>query len=263
MDFCPSGTLAAALNKTTEAAVLENGVDLDLVAVGTHFQIGNELLRVDSLDVETGAITFGRGVLDTVPEEHAAGDRAYFWDNYSGGDPTEYASGETVDVRITPVSGAGQVALADAPEVSVTLDQRAYRPYPPANLTINGDSYVDTSYDGDLTVEWVGRDRTQQTSGTLADHFDGEIGPEAGTTYRIRTYVDDVLVDEQEPATSPATVSPPGDGVVRVEVWSKRDEVYSLFAANHTFPYSITAARYTEGGDLRNTESGDIRVTED
>lgn len=266
MDFAPSGTLAADLDKTTGSATLENASDLDLVELGSFFQIGDELLRIDSVDVATGDITFGRGVLDTVPQAHAAGDRAYFWDLFSGVDPTEYASGETVDVRVTPISGAGQVALADALEHSVTLDQRAYRPYPPGNLTINGDSYVDTFYEGELTVAWAHRDRKQQTSGELADHFDGDIGPEAGTTYRVRVYIDDVLADEEDDIAGTTTaITPPGDGLVRIEVHSKRDDLYSMQAANHEFPYTGSGSLrlIEESEDYRVDEDGNIRITED
>jgi hypothetical protein len=56
-------------------------------------------MRVDTLNVDTGAITVGRGVLDTVPQYHTAGDIAFFWDAYSGYDNTEYVSGETLTLR--------------------------------------------------------------------------------------------------------------------------------------------------------------------
>lgn len=266
LDFCPSGLLQDPIGKTDTAAVLLEGTDLDLVTLGTVCQVGDELMRVDSIDDETGAFTFGRGVLDTVPQNHEAGERVYFWDAYNGVDPTEYADGEVVGVKVTPMSGAGVVDVGDATEHLVTLDQRAYRPYPPGDMRIDGDSYVDTAYDGALSVSWVGRDRTQQTGGDLADHFDANIGPEAGVTTRVRTYVDDVLVDEQdEVAASPAAVLPGADGMVRVEVSSKRDGLYSMQAATHEFPYVVAGSFLVveDGEEYHVTEAGDYRATED
>lgn len=264
LDFCPSGLLAGDLNKTALSATMTDFSNLDLAVVGEYFQIGDELMRLDSIDAATGAITFGRGVLDTVPSVHLAGVPVFFWDTFSGTDPEEYASGEAVDVRITAASGAGVSSLADAQEVTVTLAQRAYRPYPPGNMTINGDSYANTAYENALTIAWAHRDRRQQTSGTLADHFDGDIGPEAGTTYRVRVYLDDVLDYELDGiATTSDAVTPSGSGIVRVEVNSKRDAIYSLFAATHEFPYTVGDVRFTEAGEVRTTDGGDFRTTED
>ena len=264
MDFCPIGDLQGGLILKAESATLVNTEDLELASVGEHFQIDDEIFRLDSIDTATGAITFGRGVLDTVPAAHVAGATAFFWDAFSGVDPIEYLSGEAVDVRLTAQSGAGLTDIADATETTLTLAQRAYRPYPPGNLTINGDSYAALSYQGELAIAWVHRDRLQQTSGTLADHFDGGIGPEAGTTYRVRVYLNDVLDYELDAiAITSDAVTPSASGIARVEVNSKRDGVYSLFAATHEFPYTSTGARFTEQLDIRITEDGEIRTTED
>lgn len=264
LDFCPGGFLSANMGLKDSSATLTEFSDLDLASVGEFFQIDDELFRLDSIDPDTGEITFGRGVLDTVPSVHLAGVPVFFWDTFSGTDPEEYASGEAVDVRITAASGAGVSSLADAQEVTVTLAQRAYRPYPPGNLTINGESYALSSYDEVLTVAWAHRDRLQQTSGELADHFDGNIGPEAGTTYRVRVYIDDVLDYELDniAGTSDA-VTPSSDGNCRIEVHSKRDGIYSLFAATHEFPYTASDVRYTEDDEIRITDDGSYRTTED
>jgi hypothetical protein len=266
MDFAPTAQLTAPVGKKDTVFAVENMIDLDLVPMGSHCQIGEELARVDDIDTDAGLITLGRGVLDTVPHVHLTGDTIYFWDLFAGGDPTEYASGESVDVRITPVSGAGQVALGDAIESTVTLAQRAVRPYPPGDLTINGDSYVDQTYSGELTVAWKHRDRLQQTSGELADHFDGDIGPEPGTLYRVRTYIDDVLDDEQDDlAVATASVTPAFEGIARVEVSSKRDDIYSMQAATHEFPYTASGEprAIEDGDDYRYAEDDGIRITED
>ena len=270
MDLCPGGFLTAGIGKKDTEVVLVDHQDLDLVVVGQHCQIGEgddaELCRVDALDPETGALTIGRGVLDTVPHEHPAGAAVLFWDNEAGADPTEYAAGELVDVKITPLSGAGQVALADATEHTVEVVGRAARPYPPGNLLVNGESYAPGQLvpAGSVSISWVHRDRLLQTSGELADHFDGSIGPEAGTTYRVRGWVDDLLVSTEDDIAGTAATFNPGVSSenLRVEVEAKRDGLYSWQAASHTFSNAVGGDRATEAADARVTEGGDQRVTE-
>lgn len=257
LDFCPYAELSGPIGKTDTSFLIEAGEDLDQVVVGQHCQIGDELLRVDAIDTGTNTLTVGRGVLDTVPQEHEANAGIYFWDLSNAYDPTEYVDGEEIGVKVLPVSGAGAVALSDAVEMLVTLDQRAFRPYAPGNLTINGDSYEPNNYEGELTIAWAHRDRLQQTSGTLADHFDGDIGPEAGTTYRLQGYVDDVLVHTEDDIAGTSTTWTPSDsGVVKVEVHAKRDGIYSYQAPWHEFIYGSTGLRATEAGDDRYTEEG-------
>tara|TARA_B100000519_G_scaffold170166_1_gene155724 strand:- start:1002 stop:3599 length:2598 start_codon:yes stop_codon:yes gene_type:complete len=269
MDLCPGGALSANISPLSTTISLTGVADLDLVETGTHAQIGDELVRIDAIDAGAGTATIGRGVLDTVPVPHLAGTPVLFWDAYNGVDLTEYASGEEIDVKVTPTSGSGKVALSEATEMTVALNQRAFRPYAPGNLTINGESYAPgAAYDSnELAIAWAHRDRTQQTSGELADHFDGDIGPEAGTTYRVRVYqggaLDPSLEQDEIDGTS-ASVTPTISGPVTIEVHSKRDGVYSWQGARHSFVYiAAGAARLTEEGDFMQTEDGDTRVTED
>lgn len=264
VDFCAGCELSAPLGKTDTTLYFTNEVDLHLIVDGTYFQIDSEVCRVDSVDDDAGTMVIGRGALDTVPEEHAAGTIAFFLDGYNGVDKTEYVEGESLDVKLTPQSGSGQVDISLAEVDNVVMASRAFRPYPPGDLRINGLSYSDDFLEGTLSVTWTDRDRTQQTSGIIFDHTYGNIGPEVGTTYRVRTYVDAVLVDTVEPATTLTNVDPGFDGTVRIEVDSKRDGVYSWQAANHEFPYVVTGGpRVTEADEYRVTEDGVYRATED
>jgi hypothetical protein len=105
----------------------------------------------------------------------------------------------------------------------------------------------------------------QQTAGAIYDHTFGNIGPEAGTTYRVRGYLNGSLVHTEEPAIS-GTTWDPAEGIVRIEVHSLRDGVYSLQPAAHDFYRTLSDLRYMEDSDdYRNNETNDeeIRVTED
>ena len=90
------------------------------------------------------------------------------------------------------------------------------------------------------------------------DESAASIGPEAGTTYVVRYYVDDVLDDEEAgitgTAATPITLS--GNGQARVEVIAQRDGLESWQAATATFNY------LTAPGDIRITDAGDTRVTD-
>lgn len=264
MDFCPNALLTTAISATQTTFIIDNMEDIEEVVQGSHLQVDQELMRIDALDWDTGEVIVGRGVLDTVPVPHANNTRVYFWDFYAGTDPTEYVSGETVDLKVVPVSGVGALPLEDATPMTLTLAQRAFRPYAPGNLTVNGDSYLNTAYSSVLTIAWAHRDRREQTSGILIDHTYGDIGPEVGTLYRLRGYLDDVLVHtEEDIAGTSTTWTPAGEGLVRVEVSAKRDSIYSWQAAAHEFDYSNGSLRLDEAGNDRGTEDGDFRIMED
>jgi len=263
-DFCPTAVLSDAITKIQTSFNVEEVEDGDEITVGTHVQVGNELMRVDSIDPDAGTMTVGRGVLDTVPEAHPAGTMLYFWDAYAGFDPTEYVQGEEVDVKITPISGSGTLPLAEAISMTVELDQRAIRPYAPGDLRINGDSYSTSSdYEEELTITWAHRDRLQQTAGVLVDHTAGDIGPEAGTVYRVQGYINGVLEHtEDDIAGTSATWTPEASGTVKIEVHAKRDGILSWQAPWHEFEYGATG-RLTEASEKRVTEDDETRDVEE
>jgi hypothetical protein len=272
LDFCPYALTADAISPAQTSILLSSGLNLDQVEVGSFVQIGKEntnleICRVDAIDLNTNVLTVGRGCLDTTPKPHDQGTPLFFWDLFNGYDPIDYSLAETVALKIAVVTGSGELSLLDATEMQVTLDQRAWRPYAPGQFQINAEYYPEdvSPFSGPLELTWVGRDRVQQTSGVVYDHTYANIGPEAGTTYRVQGYVNGSLVHTEEPAVSGTDWSP-GEGIVRVEVHSKRDGVYSFQPAAHDFYCTLGELRIlAESDDLRYTETGDteIRVTED
>lgn len=187
MDFCPSAFLAADLAPGATSVAIHSGQALSSVVAGTHAQVGEELVKVVS--VTDSLLTIGRGVLDTVPAAHLSGSVVLFWDAFADSDGVEYVDGETVAVRMLPVSGSDALNLAEAPEDSLTFSSRAYRPYPPGNVKVNGAPYPSTiGSSSSLSLSWSHRDRVQQTAGDIVDTTAGNIGPEAGTTYELGIY---------------------------------------------------------------------------
>ena len=266
-DFAPTAELDADIAHVTTVVSTINGSDLDQITTGTYGQLGEgpdcEIVRIDAVDTGTGALTIGRGCLDTTPKAWPAGTLLVFWDAYGGYDPTEYVAGETIGVKITAITGQGQLDVDDASETLVNLESRAIKPYPPGQFKINGSYYPAGPLEGMLTFTWVGRDRLQQTSGVIYDHTAANIGPEAGVTYRMRAYIDDVLFSTQEPVTSGMTFGPAVDGLLRIEIDAKRDGYYSWQPASHEFYYTGADFFTFQDGDYHETEDGDYRVTED
>jgi hypothetical protein len=192
--FCPSCLIAAAIAQEVASTwTYSSDVDIDEVVVGRYAYLGDEIIEITAIDIETQAISANRGALDTVPVAHAGGSRIYFAEGYYAFDRTERIAAESVDAKLLSVAPEGILDLADATELSVTLDNRPQRPYPPGNIKLNGERYP-ASTDGDIVITWAHRDRLLQTA-YIVDQTEGNIGPEASTTYTIRIYntVGDVL----------------------------------------------------------------------
>lgn len=196
--FGPTATLVAALAPGAGSVQISAGQDLDLLADtdATGQAQGENLLLIDNewiswrtlTDNGGGVYTLGtlyRGVLDSVPATHAAGARGRFLTDAMGTTEDEYALTASVDAKYLPQTGRGTYALASASNLPITLTQRVQRPYPPADVKVNGVSYP-AAILGAYALTWSHRDRTQQLS--VIPQSNASIGPEAGTTYTLRLY---------------------------------------------------------------------------
>ena len=235
--FCPGGILAAALDYLDTTAVLQNAQALDALEPGTAALIGSEIVRVDAVDVATATLTVARGCADTVPARHDAGTPVLCYDTWGGDDQKEYTAGVSVDAVLLTSTGAGQLATEAAPVQTVVFSNRAARPYPPANVLINGERYP-AEIAGDLTLAWAHRDRILQAD-NLIDAVQGSIGPEPGTRYAVELYdagsntllhsiadIDDVS------ATVPASTLAYSN---RLELYAVRNALESWQRVKHVF----------------------------
>jgi hypothetical protein len=268
-DWCPTGVLSAYIGPLDTSLVLSGAVDLESIEVGSAVLVGDEICRVDSVDVLTSTLGVGRGCADTVPQAWPSGTRIWAFDLFGTAAPTEYADGETVDTKVLTRTTEGLLEENLAPVRSVSMASRAARPYPPGLLRITDDLVTGAAYPtdaaGELLVSWAHRDRVLQQD-TLIDENDASIGPEAGTTYTVRFYLDDVLEDTQTgiTGTSATPYTFAGAGLARVEVEAVRDGLVSWQPALAEFNYLPAPAdfRVTDAGDDRITDSGDRRITE-
>lgn len=240
LDFCSSAELDSDIDEN-QTEIQLTGVDgLDEVAVGTLALIGDEQVSVVSVDTVTGIVQFGRGVLDTPPRKHLAGTPVIFWDNFIESDEIEYVNSEEINVKVTPATGQGELAIDEATAETVLMKSRASLPYPPGDLKINGIRYPTLLENVPITASWVHRDRLQQTGGSIIDHTAAGVGPEANTLYRVRGYQNNVLLYEENDLDGlSATFQPDMTSTIRVEVDSVRDGYYSYSPAMVEFAYSM------------------------
>lgn len=251
-DFCPSALVVEEADDKTETEfTLADPVDMHQVEIGMAVIWDDEICRVDDIDVDAGTISLGRGCADTVPALHAADSRLWFYQAAAASDETEYTAGETIDVKLLTNTGSAQLLQSAATAMSLTFDQRQSRPYPPANLKLNGLAYRAT-VSGALTVTWADRDRLAQAD-QLIDTTAASIGPEPSTRYTLQFYDDtDTLIIEREDIGTPtAAVVLDYTGDVTLRLFSVSDLGESLQAIEHTFAYtppggasSITATDY-------------------
>lgn len=192
-----TGMFEEAQNVTVD---IENVSGLTSVSDNSYAVIGNEMVKVVSVDTDNNQITVERGVFDTVPESHSLGDFVYFIGDGYINIENEYTDGDQPAFKILPRTGTGQLLEASAStQTADLLDSRFIRPYPPGNLLFNTESFptfLSTAITGGFEITWAHRDRTHATQvGTIVLHTDAtNYGPEAGTTYTVKVYdEDDVL----------------------------------------------------------------------
>jgi hypothetical protein len=144
---------------------------------------------VEVTAISDSSVTFERGLFDTVPAVHSSGATIFFWQHYDTSDDVQYADGETIGAKMLTVTGSGTLQLGEATADSVVMGSRAFRPYPPGKVKVNGEYYAESINGVDeMALTWAHRDRTQETGGTFTLFTDGDVGPEAGVTYTLRIY---------------------------------------------------------------------------
>jgi hypothetical protein len=262
LDFCPTATALGAVSITATTIELENGIDLDDIEIGGWVQLDDEIMAVVSYVAPT--LTVKRGCLDTVPVAHAASSRLFFWDSISSTDEVRYVTSDIVDVKLCTVTGSGQLDVDLAVVDSLTLNNRAIRPYPPANVQING-AYYPASAELTISLSWVHRDRQQQTSSALLGFLDAGVGPEAGTTYNARAYdnVSNALIASSLGVSGTSTtLSPPYSCQLRIELEAVRDSYTSYQRHVWVLEFTLTGARLTEVGEVRVDDVNNTREEE-
>lgn len=213
--------------------------------VGTALLIGDEIVGVVSYDSVEDEFVIARGAADTIPQEHAADARAWTIDDDMAGDGTLYQAGEVVDTKVLSKTSSDVLDLDEADENTITLTARQARPYPPANLKVDGELVL-TAGGGERdepVFTWAHRDRIIQAD-SLLDTQEASVGPEDGTTYTFRVYdpddnllgTHDGIVGDTWTYTNAMQAADSTTPVVRIEVESERDGL----ASYQKYSFNIT-----------------------
>lgn len=167
--------------------------------IGEGIMVDDEIMRLVAIGTDT--FTVARGCADTIPQPHLEDALIWFYEDNIGNDQVEHLGGEIVAVKILPQTPGGiRMAVENSPPNDLQFNWRLFRPYPPGNFTINAAPWFShIALDGDpideMVFSWVHRDRLVQAD-QLVEHVAAGVGPEPGTTYRIRLYRadDDTLI---------------------------------------------------------------------
>ncbi|MCU4310453.1 hypothetical protein KTH02_16760, partial [Acinetobacter radioresistens] len=193
IDYSPTADLDQVISRTATSFTVKNRKNLTDLPSGTLIRCGSdwigapgEFMVLQSIDAYTGIITVKRGALDTMPQPWDPNVKLYFCGSDIPFDETEYVLGEKVLVSALTTTPSG--VLEQKGSIPVEIQARAIRPYPPANVKING-GYWPEDIETDLIITWSDRNRLNQD---VLDWFDSSIAIEPGTqTHLILTQLDE------------------------------------------------------------------------
>lgn len=253
-DWCPTALIVEAADYLDTAFTLSSAELLDRVEIGSWALWDAEIVRVVALDPGAGTLTLARGCIDTLPAQHAAGTRIYFAGDWYATDGREYTAFEAVTAKLLVASGSAEQALADATLLNLTLGDRPARPYPPANIQINGAYYptADLVPTDSIVVTYAHRDRVLQAD-QLVDWTQASIGPEPGVTYSgLLAVVGGATLQTITGVTAATmTFDPPGlfDTDLLLEIWSVRGAYGSLHWIHPLHTIAATPLRWAINRD--------------
>lgn len=148
----PLSTLVLTSTPDSQSALETAFPDVtDLAELGNELltlcMVGNEFFLVSSAQTTGANVQLNgvyRGVLDSVQEEHAAGDAVFLLFVGAGISDSTIPAGQNVHVKLLPKSLLGEVAEGDATQIEFAMENRTRRPYPPSELSINGTRFDPT-----------------------------------------------------------------------------------------------------------------------
>lgn len=187
VNYCPNAQLDQAIGYLDTSFAIKNIDSLSVVTVGSTLMCDDEIMVFQSFDSNTNIITVKRGALDTVPAQHPIDSVIWFYDEYPNYDTTQYVDGEIVNAKVLTTTPSGVQELADATALSVEINARPIRPYPPANVKINNEYYPQDVL-SEILLTWVDRNRVQQTGGSILGWTDAGVTVESGVTYILIVY---------------------------------------------------------------------------
>jgi hypothetical protein len=168
---------------------LYDGVALPPTLVGKLALIDDEIVKVVRI-IGDKQIEVLRGCCDTIPAQHIAGSRAWFFDGAHAFDGLARNVGTSVDYKTRPGVYGPAIPLNDLPTDTVTFTGRASLPYAPGRIVVNGRPWfeeVQATLGTAVAFSWARRNRVSQAA-QIVSHVDADIAPEVGQVSRLRFY---------------------------------------------------------------------------
>ncbi|WEI20150.1 hypothetical protein PY247_10740 [Acinetobacter proteolyticus] len=179
VDYCPVASLDQEIGYLDSSFAVKNVASISQAEVGTLILCDEELMVYQSYDAATKILNVKRAALDTVPKPHSQDAVFYFYDAFNAFDSEQYVLSEVIDAKVLTTTPSGVLDMLEAAVLSLEIDARPNRPYPPANVKINSEYYPE-EIETDLVVTWVDRNRLQQTGGAILGWTDGGVALESG-----------------------------------------------------------------------------------
>jgi len=245
IDYSPTADLDQTISKTATSLTVKNRKNLTDLPSGTLIKCGSdwigtpgEFMVLQSIDAYTGIITVKRGALDTMPQLWGPNVKLYFCGSDIPFDETEYVLGEKVLVSALTTTPSG--VLEQKGSIPVEIQARAIRPYPPANVKLNGVYFPETHLvTRDLTITWADRNRLQQTGGELLGFYDAGVTVEPGVTYSYELSSGNSILEAKTDLVGNLAVIPTSILIPNkphtLKLWSTRDGYDSYQKFEHSF----------------------------
>lgn len=238
LDYCDILQLDQPIVETTSSFTV-TGLLTQTTNSNNLILLNDELMGFVGFDDKTKVLTVKRGVLDTVPKKHSSGYLFVFDLPDVAFDSTQYAQSEIVEAQVLTTTPSGIQALS-AIGTAVEIQSRAIRPYPPANVKINGVLFPETLIvTNDIVLTWSHRNRVQQTGGEILDWYDGDVTTESGVTYAYELVSENVVLNSMN-EISINTVAIPSSVLIpnkphTLKIWSVRNGYESYQVFEHSF----------------------------
>lgn len=260
LDYCDILQLDQLITEITSSFVVTGSLT-QTTNSNNLILLNDELMGFVGFDDETKILTVKRGVLDTVPKKHNNGSLFVFDLPDVAFDSTQYAQSEIVEAQVLTTTPSGVQELLGNGQ-AIEIQSRAIRPYPPANVKINGEYWSETHVvSNDLVLTWSHRNRIQQTAATHVDWYDSSVTIEDGVTYSLElSTVDSILLTETDINADIFTIDANmfiPNKAHKLKLWSERDGFDSYAIFEHNFFVEalslILTATATSGGVSGNT----------
>jgi len=180
--YTPTFTITSTITPLDTTFTIANVIG-EPPSVGEALRVGDEIMRVDAVsDLD---LTVARGCVDTIPQTHSVNARGWCIDDEMSTDGRTYVTGDIVDSQFQSKTVAGTLSETLASHDTVTMIGRFIRPYPPADVKVDGTSiYSLSGLYTEPTITFVDRNRVAEAD-QLVSHTESGVTAEAGTTYNL------------------------------------------------------------------------------